>query len=266
MKKVAKWTFGISTVIYVLICTFFYFNQERIILNPTTLDPDYSFRFSYPFEEWYIQTEDGVILNAVLFKADESRGLVFYLHGNRGSLNNAGNEADPFLDSGYDVFMMDYRGFGKSDGSWESEEQLLSDVSLAYEKVLEQYDESQIIIAGYSLGTGPATYLAARHHPQLLILQAPYFSLVDIMEHDFSFLPTFILKYPLETGNYLPEVEAPVVIFHGDRDNTIYYGSSLKLQELFKPGDQLITLEGGGHGRMRRNTDYLRGLAQVLSH
>ena len=56
----------------------------------------------------------------------------------------------------------------------------------------------------------------------------------------------------------------PVVIFHGDQDNVIYYGSSLKLKTLCKPTDTLITLAGQGHNGMSDNPGYIAALQQVL--
>ena len=98
----------------------------------------------------------------------------------------------------------------------------------------------------------------------MLILQAPYYSLKDMMQHNYPIIPTFILKYKFETNNYIRKCKAPVVIFHGDNDNIIYYGSSLKLKQLFKPSDTLIILKGQGHNGMSDNTDYLAKIQEIL--
>jgi pimeloyl-ACP methyl ester carboxylesterase len=126
------------------------------------------------------------------------------------------------------------------------------------------YDESKIIVLGYSIGSGPASKIAAENHPKLLILQAPYYNLPDLTNHIYPIIPTFILKYKFETNNFLPKCKMPVVIFHGDQDEIIYYGSSVKLKALMKAGDTLITLKGQGHNGMSSNSQYLREIKKIL--
>jgi pimeloyl-ACP methyl ester carboxylesterase len=117
---------------------------------------------------------------------------------------------------------------------------------------------------GYSIGTGPATWLAEHYQPKMLLLLAPYYSLGDMATHRYPFLPQFILKYPINTYQYLQHVKAPVVVFHGDEDEVIYYGSSLKLKPYLKPGDRLITLKGQGHLDFDDNAVYMEDLEGIL--
>jgi pimeloyl-ACP methyl ester carboxylesterase len=134
-----------------------------------------------------------------------------------------------------------------------------------YDKLKARYNEKNIIIIGYSIGTGPATRLASTSNSKLLILQAPYYSLTDIMKHDYLIIPAFILKYKFQTNKYLKECKMPVVIFHGTNDQVIYYESSLRLKESFKKNDTLITLNGQGHWRMTDNPEYLAELRKILN-
>ena len=160
--------------------------------------------------------------------------------------------------------MMDYPGYGKSTGQIKSLQQLLNSVSAAYQFIKPNYPEDQIVILGYSIGTGPAAWLASKNHPQKLILLAPYYTLSDLVQKHYPFLPAIILKYQLNTPKYLQHTKAPVVLFHGDSDEVIYYGSSLKLKRYFKPGDTLITLRGQLHNGIDENPDYLNSLKLIL--
>lgn len=253
---------GILLVIYLLIVGLMYFFQENLIFHPEELNRDYAFDFEVPHEELFIEAADGALLNGLLFKADSSKGLIFYLHGNRGSLRRWGRIADTYTELGYDLFMLDYRGYGKSEGAISSEGQVYSDLQAAYKKLEERYPE--IVILGYSIGSGLAAKLAADNEAELLILQAPYYSLVDMMENLYPLIPTTVLKYRFETAQHLRKVEEPVVIFHGDADNVIYYGASLKLKEHLKPGDTLITLPDQGHNGFTDNPQYLSALKVIL--
>lgn len=256
---------GAAGVLYVAVCGVLYLKQERLLFLPSRLPASYSFSFPGAFEERWITATDGIRLHSLLFKTPASKGLVFYLHGNAGDLASWGEVAATFTKLHYDIFLLDYRGYGKSEGKITHQAQFLADVETAYQQLLPEYPESQTVILGYSLGTGPATWLAAKYHPKRLILQAPYFNLRDLAARLYPFVPTFLLRYPLPTHELIGRVRAPIVLFHGDQDELIYYGSSLKLKALLKPSDQLITLPGAGHGGMTSNPRYQEEITKLLS-
>ena len=164
----------------------------------------------------------------------------------------------------YDVFLLDYRGYGKSEGAISGQNQFFGDIQTVYDTLKTRYAENRIIVLGYSIGTGPASKIASANNPALLILQAPYYSLTDMMRHTYPIIPTFILKYKFETNRYLKHCKSPVVIFHGNRDEVIYYGSSLKLRSHFKQHDTLITLEGQSHNGITDNPVYRTELQRIL--
>jgi len=250
--------------IYILICGLMYFFQEKLIFFPDKLEKDYKFNFTEKFEEIYITTPDQKVLHALLFKADSPKGLIFYLHGNGGALDRWGDVAETYTRLNYDIFVLDYRGYGKSEGAIESEAQLFQDVQQAYNEMLKRYDEDQIVVLGYSIGTGPATKLASTNHPKLLILQAPYFSLGDMVQHGYPFVPPFLLKYKLETNKYITECKMPIVLIHGDVDEVIPYSQSVKLKALLKETDKLIKLDAQGHNGMTFTPEYQKVIESVL--
>ncbi|MDD3859870.1 MAG: alpha/beta fold hydrolase, partial [Bacteroidales bacterium] len=222
-------------------------HQEKILFYPEKLSADYKFVFNNKFEEMFINVGENVRINALLFSCDSSKGLVFYLHGNAGSLKSWGELAGVYLQNNYDFFVLDYRGFGKSSGEIENETQIYNDIEIVYDSISKLYSEEKIVIIGYSIGTCPAARLASVNKPKLLILQAPYYSMPDLARHYFWVVPSFVVKYKLRTYEYIQKIKCPVVIFHGDKDDVIYYKSSVKLQKYFKPVDRLIKLEGQNH-------------------
>jgi pimeloyl-ACP methyl ester carboxylesterase len=264
MKPLLINAFKILSVIYVLVCVLLYLFQEKLIFHPQKLDADFKFKFDEPFEEKNIKMADGTILNGLLFKATDSKGLIFYLHGNAGSLGSWGDVAKTYTDLNYDVFILDYRGYGKSEGSINGQKLFFEDVQTAYNELKKNYAEDKIIVLGYSIGTGSASQIASTNNPKLLILQAPYYSLTDIVRKQFPIIPSFILKYKFESNEYLKMCKMPVVIFHGDQDEVIYYGSSLKLQQEFKRTDRLITLTGQSHNGITYNNHYRTEIKKIL--
>ena len=229
MRKIFLKIFKILFILFLSVFILLFLFQERLIWFPQKLDKNYQFNFDQNFEEVNIKTKDQKILNGLLFKADSSKGLIFYLHGNAGSLSSWGEVARAYTKLHYDVFMLDYRGFGKSEGTIGSQGQIFNDIQISYEAMLKAYSEKKIIVLGYSIGTGLAAKLASTNNPKLLILQAPYYSLTDMMEHLFPVLPTFMLKYK------------------------------------FKKQDTLITLLGQGHNGMTNNSNYEIELQKILN-
>lgn len=265
IKKILLWIIGIAVCLYLFACGFLYFEQEHIIFFPKKLSKDFKFQFEKPFEEIKIKAKDNSLLHGLLFRADSSKGLVFYLHGNAGAADTWGEAAKTYTDLNYDTFIFDYRSYGKSEGEITNENEFHDDIQLAYNYFKSRYEEHKIVIIGYSIGTGPAAHLAANNHPKMLVLQAPYYSLIDMMHHSYPIIPDFLLKYKFETGTSLKNTKAQVKIFHGDADEIIYYGSSLKLKQHFKKEDELITIQGLGHNGMNRNLFYQNVLKKMLN-
>ena len=263
---------AILLILYLIICLLLYSMQERIIFLPTKLTIDHVFRFRGSFEERYLKATDGTQLHGVLFHSDSlaasgsrsSQGLIFFLHGNAGALDGWGDLASFYTRYGYDVFMLDYRGYGKSMGKIENEQQFLGDVQAAYEQLSQEYNEQDIIVVGFSIGSGPASMLAGKNSPAMLILLAPYYSLTDIMRRSFPFAPPVLLKYRFKTHLFLDQTKAPVYIFHGTEDTVIPLASSLKLRDHLKAGDQHIILEGVGHNEIHDTREYITYLSRLL--
>jgi pimeloyl-ACP methyl ester carboxylesterase len=265
LKKILLILCTLAVLAYAGICTFLYYHQEQMIFPGKKLAKDFRFSFSDPFEEVAVRARDGKLLSGALFKTSgTAKGLIFYLHGNGGALDTWGNIAMVYTGMGYDIFILDYRGYGKSEGTIENEQQFLTDVQYAYNSMKRRYAEDKITVIGYSIGTGPATMIAAGNKPLRLLLLAPYYSLADLVQDKYPLVPSFALKYKIESYKFLGMVQCPVSIFHGDNDAVIYYGSSIKLSKLFKPGDRLITLNGWGHGGINENGLYQSALRDIM--
>ena len=256
---------GIFCVVYLVMMGLLSFQQEKLIFFPEKLPADYTFGFDREAEEIAIPAPDGMRLHGLLFKADESTGLVFYLHGNAGSVASWGWVHEAYTALGYDVFVLDYRGYGKSQGEISSEDQFYTDAEAAFLEVASRYSGKRIIVAGYSIGTAAAARLAALHTPTLLLLQAPYYSLSDLMQSLYPFVPGFLLRYKFETYTFVAQTKSPIVVFHGAQDEIIYPGSAEKLRAHLKPTDKVMMLIGQGHNGMNENPTFRSELAQVLS-
>lgn len=244
------------------------FSQEKVIFNTSVkLKKDHVFKFSEPFEERSIPMEDKKKLNGVLFKAIESKGLILWFPGGRGIIDSVGVDSHIYTDLNYDLFILNFRGFGKSEGKISSEKQFNQDMQSVYDYFKKEYQEKNIILFGYSAGTGPAASVAARNNPKTLILQAPYYSMENEAQRAFYYLPVSLLsRYYFPVYSYIEKTKCPIVIIHGDKDTRIPAKlSSYKLERFLKMNDQLIILKGQGHNGFEKNNEYLVALSKVLN-
>lgn len=229
----------------------FYFLQEKIIFSPITLPQDYVYPFEQDFEERFYETDDGTKLNALLFKVEKPRGLIFYIHGNSDNLRYWGDFAPYFTKHSYDVFMYDFRSFGKSTGKIKGERNLQRDAKFLFKEMLKEYDASDIVIYGFSIGTGIAARLASKNKAKHLILEAPYFNFIDLVKYHKGYLPgELISRYHFRTNRYLPHVEYPITIFHGTEDRKVPYRSGEKLRDL-NPNLHFVPVAGAAHTDMQ---------------
>ena len=233
-------------VIYILVCIGLYFYQERLMFLPYKLSNDHVFRIGQEVE---IPVSDGISLNCLWVKKSNSKGVILYLHGNRGSNRRClGQARSAFENTNYDIFMPDYRGYGKTEGKIYSEQQMHADIDQVYSFLKMNYKEENIVVVGYSMGSGMATKVVAKNNPKQLFLLAPYYSLVDMKNRYAPFIPNFLLKYHLRNDKNIMQVKCPITIFHGTADEVLPYDSSVKLKVL-RPEIELLTLEGTHHRR-----------------
>lgn len=242
-----------------------YFFQEKLIFLPSQLPQEYAYSFVLPHEEFNLKTEDGAVLNGLHFKNSDSKGVILYFHGNAGDLSRWGEIALYFVEKQYDVVIMDYRTYGKSTGKL-SPEALFDDAQLFYNYTLEQYDESRMTLYGRSLGTGIATHLAATNSPKQLVLETPFYSLLDVAKSMFPILPvSLFLKYTFPSFEYMQYVSCPITIFHGTSDSVVPYESGNKLYDAI-PHERktFFTVDEGEHNNLVSFPQYHEGIMTIL--
>ncbi len=250
-----------------------FITQEERIFRSKTLPQNYVFNYPGQFEEVFLPASKSAVMHGLHFKSRAPKGVVLYFHGrgwNLGSLYRRTGIPEDFVTRGYDFFIIDYRGFGKSTGQ-RSEETIFSDANLAYNYLLERYPEDQIVVYGMSFGTGVAAKVASMHHPRQLILEAPYTSMLDMADKAVPYLPKFlvslILKYHIRTDEFISKVSCPIHIFHGTHDTLIPHSSSQKLLKKIKTSVQakLTSIDNGTHEHLPSYQEYTKELDLLLN-
>ena len=180
----------------------FTLSKEALIFKAMKLNKNFDLISNEKsLEEIYIYVDDDVKLNA-LYRKSSSGKLILYFHGNAGSLKNWKNVIRNFPED-YAVLVVDYRGYGKSDSEISSEEQFLNDGVEVYEYAISKFKPKEIIIYGRSIGSGVASFVASRFNPSKVILESPYYSLSSLATEVFPLVPKFLLRYRIESANFL---------------------------------------------------------------
>jgi len=251
---------------YIVVSVLLYFLQDYFLFKPEKLSKDFQFHYeNQEIEEYNIETRDGAIINGLRFKAKNPKGVVFYLKGNSRSIKGWGKFAVDFTRHGYDVIMVDYRGFGKSTGK-RTQKAIKRDMQVVYNQIKEKVAEKYIILYGRSMGSGFAAKLASMNNPRMLILDAPYYSLSKVAKKYIPFIPlSLLIKFPMPTYKWLKYVDCPIHIIHGTDDKLIPYKTSVKLSKIKPELTKLYTVIGGGHKNLNTFESYHEMLAEIVS-
>lgn len=261
------WTIilGNIALVYGVLCLVFFLFQHYFFFRPEILPRNFPYRYPFPFTEVDFEMEDGGLINGLLFQVPNARGVVFYLKGNSRSLKGWGKFAKDFVGKGYDFFMIDYRGFGKSSGR-RTETALYNDAQIVYKWLSARYPEDKIVLYGRSMGSGIAARLASWNHPRMLILDSPYFSFrYQIGRYAFWMPLGWLLRYQIRTDRFIRQVQCPIFIIHGNRDHLISYQQGKMLHALTADRSELITIEDGGHNNLPDFPEYHEELYEILN-
>lgn len=243
-----------------------WWGQEKLLFVPTVLPPDRVLARADDIHETRIAVP-GAQLSALHLRLPDPKGVVFFLHGNAGNLESWFVSPDYYRQANYDLFMIDYRGYGKSSGSIDSEAQLHADVRAAWDSIAARYVGRKRVLYGRSLGSGLAARLAVElpggEAPDLTVLVSPYSSVLALTAQHYPWVPQQLLRYPLRTDALVDRIPNRLLLIHGERDALIGASHSRALQAL-APHAQLLLVPGAGHNDLQEFAVYLDGLARAL--
>jgi len=236
-------------VIYLAICAFYYVFQERFIFVPLgTLNEDAVIELATPFKEVFLEGEEGGKIHAIHLKSKDPRGCILYFHGNTGHISRWGPIAEELTSFGFDVFVPDYRGYGKSRGK-RTEDTLFSDARLCYEEILRQYPPERICIYGRSLGSAMTCMLGANTKPGGIILETPFDNLASVAGYHTKIIPVkWFLRFSFRNDENLPKAVSPILIAHGTKDIIVPYRHGFSLFKSTSGKAEMVTIPGGHHG------------------
>jgi uncharacterized protein len=217
--------------------------QDRFVYHPERTLPRTPAAAHLEYADVALTTSDGVRLHGWHVRASSPRALVVVFHGNAGNIAGRIPMAEAFARERLETLLVDYRGFGRSEGK-PSEEGLYRDGEAAWAWAARQ--SLPVVLYGESLGGAVAIEIAAHHRPALLVAQSTFTSLKEMAGRLFP-LGDHLVRERYASLEKIGRVTAPVLVVHGDRDELVPYEMGRRLFEAVRGPKQLMTVRGAGH-------------------
>ncbi len=248
LRRAALVLTAVAVVGALLRCThvvdrsFIYFPSREIETTPGDVGLD--------FEDVRFKASDGVVLHGWFVRGGGSATLVWF-HGNGGNISHrVGNIRELVARLGVSIFIFDYRGYGRSEGSpYEEGTYLDADAAIALVRSRDDIDPEKIIYFGRSLGCAVAAEMAIKYPPRALICESGFTSVRAMTKSVYPFLPglQLLVTTKYDTLDKIARVDAPVMVLHGDRDEIVPFPMSGELFDAAKGPKRFYTIEGAGH-------------------
>lgn len=219
------------------------------------------------FEEVHLQASDGVAIHGWYVPASESRGVLLFFHGNAGNISHRLDSILLFHELRLDVLIIDYRGYGQSQGS-PSEAGTGRDARAAWRYLADTrgVSPSRIVVFGRSLGAAVAAELARDHQPGAVVLESAFTSVPAVAQEAYWYLPArWLSRFEYSTVIYVREISAPLLVIHSEDDEIIPYHHGRAVFEAANEPKDLLTLRGGHNtGFLLSEMEYRNGIDRFL--
>lgn len=207
--------------------------------------------------QWvFFNTEDGVRLSAWYVPAPNARGVILFFHGNGGNVSHYAYALAIFRKLGFSGVSVDYRGYGKSEGT-PSERGTYLDAEAAWRHVVNAMGvpPDRIVVFGRSLGGSIAAWLAQKHTPRLLVLESAFTSMRAEAAALYPWLPARLFVGDMyDTEKFVQDVKCPVLVIHSPDDEIVPYAHGQRLFALAHDPKRFLQIRG------RHNTGFFESL------
>lgn len=242
---------------YLFLVGIFYIFQRQFIYQPHSgeINPK---KLGLPTVKLIqLKTSDGVLLDAWFHPAkNDDTPTIVYFHGNAGNLGHRADRVSGFVNTGYGLLLLSYRGYGGNKGS-PTEKNLYIDARAAIHFLQSKKVRMRcIVLLGESLGSGVAVQMATEFPVGAVVLQSAYTSIIDVGKKHYPFLPVrWLLKDHFESINKIREIQAPILFIHGGSDFIVPATLGKKLYFSANEPKAIKIYEGAGHNDLPDVTD-----------
>lgn len=272
MLRFLLWLLLLYAVLVLVACSF----QDRLLYQPGVgrehvATPDSR---GMDWKSVALKTDDDLTLDAWWIPAEKPRGVLLFFHGNAGNISHRLDSIEQFHGMGLSVLIVDYRGYGRSEGS-PSEAGTARDARAAWRWLREarNIEAERIVLFGRSLGAAVAAELAhglvassPEATPAALILESPFTSVPALAQQLYPFLPVrWLSRFDYSTADYVSQVNVPVLVIHSRDDDIIPFSEGKAVFEAAREPKHMLEI-GGSHntGFLDSERDYLKGIETFL--
>ena|SRR3989338_4428011 len=239
--------FIIYILLIVVICVLYIWSVE----NSVTFAPAKHIEatpedIGLAYEDIYFPTPSGLQLNGWFIPFEQARHTLIFLHGNAGNIGDRLEKIEMFHNMGLNVFIFDYRGYGRSQGK-PSERGMYEDGLAAYDYLLSRRDVVAKNIVGYgaSLGGTAAVNLASQRQLKCLIVDSSFTSAADMTKYLFPLIPSFVFKTKLDSTSKIKDLSIPKLFIHSRDDETVPFKLGKRLYDMASEPKEFLQIKGG---------------------
>lgn len=257
----------IAAAIYAGLCLSLFLFQSRLVFLPSRALSATPERIGLQYEDVWLRTDDGVRIHGWFLPHAEPRGTLLFFHGNAGNISHRLESMELFHQLGLNTLIVDYHGYGNSEGSpGEAETYLDADAAWRHLTEARGIPAGRIVLFGRSLGAGVAAWLAARAEPAGLILESAFASVPDMAATVYPIFPVRLLariRYDAEAA--LGKVRAPVLVIHSAGDEIVPIAQGRRLFAAAGEPKRFLEIRGGHNDGFLVSRDaYVAGLHEFL--
>jgi fermentation-respiration switch protein FrsA (DUF1100 family) len=253
-------------LIIVLFVVYVRYLESKSVFYPTKPFFATPAELGLTFEDVSIQTEDNIKIHGWLIKAPSAQSTLIFFHGNAGNIGDRLGKIELFYRMGLNILIVDYRGYGKSDGH-PTENGVYKDAVAAYDYLIQRDDMKGQNIIGYgaSLGGAIAIDLAVKRTLTCLIVDSTFSSAVDIAKRIYPFVPAFLIKTKLDSAAKITNINIPKLFIHSVEDRTIPIALGRKLYDAAPAPKEFIEIVGDHNDGHIQDQDKIReGIKKFL--
>ena len=255
---------------YVLLALMLFLFQDRMVflsnlpgraLTATPRDA------GFDYEDVTLETSDGLKLHGWYVPAAQARGVALFLHGNAGNISHRLDSIAIFRELGLDTLIIDYRGYGQSQGK-PSEQGTYLDAEAAWHYLVSNREVAadRIIVFGRSLGGAVAAWLANQYRPAALIIESSFSSALEMARKLYPFMPVRLitrLDYPVKL--YVSRLHCPLLVIHSRDDEIIPFTMAEAIYNSAAEPKSLLEIWGDhNNGFLLSGDRYLSGLNEFI--
>jgi len=232
--------------------------NRDLLASPADLNCEY--------EDIFFKTQDGLRINGWLIKNPGALSTLIFLHGNAGNNSYRMEKLRMFHAIGLNVFIVDYRGYGKSEGT-PTETGIYADALAAHEYLISRRDKysKDIIIYGESLGGAAAIDLATQREASALILDSTFTSAQDMARVIMPLAPAFLVKSKFDSITKIKNIKIPKLFIHSPEDEIVPFRLAQKLFNAAAAPKHFLEIEGDhNEGYYFSGETYINGIKEFL--